>query len=106
MTRPVIVAALLVALVGCGTSDPNVEVRLGATPPCTRAHDLFVDTNDGILNDAEFRGEFADVARRARGTDVEDEARALMVALTDGDDPAAPVAAFIEACTDALKRTP
>lgn len=91
---------------GDDTTPTPARADFGAFPPCERTLELATDVGDGILNADELREEFQDVARRARDTAVEDEARAVMVTLTDGDDPARAFGDLLGACIDAgaLKR--
>lgn len=74
------VATVLVVAAALGACSSSG----GGDLACGHFHNVAVDASDGVLTDTELRQKLKEVADAARGTDVEDEARALLAEATSG----------------------
>lgn len=84
MAAKIVAGIAAVAVVGwiaiAGTQGDDA----GADQACEQFHTAAVDYSDGVLTDAELRERLQQVADRAAGSPVEDEARAMLAEVTSG----------------------
>jgi hypothetical protein len=72
----------VVLLVACGSSFS------AETIPCGQFHDFAVDATQGVLTAPEFRARLQKIDERSFGSEVQDEARAMLAAYTQqGEGP-------------------
>jgi hypothetical protein len=92
-----VLAGMVLLLAACGTPGPDAAT----VAACDELMYLTDDRADGIAGEAEVAVRARKIHEEARGSAVEEEARALAVAVANGEGPVPQMNALGAACEEA-----